>query len=567
MGLSRFCVSLQDVWPILAMWPCAILCLINMHKWLHPSLKGKIYVALEYLIVFQAIFFLFDELYWPHGTIVPFLIVFFSWASANVVWLYTPDCKKKILSIVLHWLFLFALFALALHVLFDVSSMHDAIELWYDWISSAIHYFVYTIKRICRTLTHLYHLSIEPVGAIFSIFAPLWVVVYDGDMWRQIKSQETHLTVSFLAECVVVILALRWMFHHHILAEPFAVIEVTAVVSDAVMWYVWTFLTMAQKRYISKLVWFSVIMGLVVIFCQLVWGVHFFAALSIIWRQFIVRGFILFRGKIVAGFARALAWTRNWWTRAITYIAEFTFVELKRLIVFSLKKMGERGVIKIGIFTVITQLLANKTVKAFKNEKAQRLKRFVGEKKDKTKAWFDELPFEQKLFLSLLSTCIIWLVALFFGHSAFIYPIFPTGTGIKILKFIRLLRSGFFWLAKKLGINKFYEFLLLLFAKSIFGKMSEDLRYKLYLFRKWKLGRFFINNNEFIVVFDKEARDKLRRLRQLEIEHRKKAAEALKYVRKAAADKGKRVVGEAVNRVGGVFVPTPEDSCYYNDCY
>lgn len=523
MDLADISINVLNLWSIIIILimigpPIAVYSISALQGDLR--LKNIILVCLEMYIVLQIIVIAFGEAI-PFENYTVMLAVIFSMSVAIMSW---PKIKplmqgREVAQVIMNWVIFLTFSIIFLH--------YHYIDLWLI-MSRGVYWMVAAFNFVAVLVVRLvYKLSAKEIGAVFSVLQVLLPVIYDGDILRQIRSKKTHKVISFLVELSVVIFILRWMFHQHILSESMLLIECVALVTSIFCWYFWASVDVKTKNKLKVAIWLMIFVGVIILICQLIWDVHFMMAVRMFIFKIIVPFSLAF--KQVAGrvLIKVVAMTKTFWGKAVFFVAGFSWLKFRAIGGWIVRQFSKRALIKGIIGAVVLQVFASKKMRNAKAEKIAKLKNNLRRGKDRWKS----ISYWNRLLVSLVGTMVFMVVLATFHipiDMLFTYVFVPSGTGAKLAGAGMKIAQGIRWvfgllakLAKKLWLNKTTDFVMALFAKTIVGRLSNRLQHRLYMFRKWRLGRFALQNNETFHWVNKKARDKLRQARRLEIAKRK----------------------------------------------
>ncbi|XLQ20086.1 MAG: hypothetical protein ACKUBY_05915 [Candidatus Moraniibacteriota bacterium] len=512
----------------------------------HSRVKSVFIFFLEYAVILQMAIAIFGGSHWQHGSIVVFATIWFTlvltWSTWSFIWPRLSDEKKESIRVLLRWVPVWA-FALALlHNKGDVRSLQDAIILWHSIVNFsqklAQDIFMATVVNVHKLVCK----SIVPFGILVTITLPILCILHNLNAVFESMTQKARNILFFCGEVGVVTFAVKWVCYRLTISKAMFVIEVAAIMGTTIMWRIWSRLTVKVKRQICPVIWLCIILSIIILICQLVWDVHFFAAVTIVWRSIILKVLIFIKSKAILYTGYIISFTKLWWGRGITLITTLSWAQAKNFGVFAAQKVSARGAIKLGIALAITQFFANKKARALKNEKVMWAKLFFGKYKDRAVTHYKSLSFPRQMFWCIIGMTAIWLMG---GSADFIYPLFPKGVLIKIFAGFRTVMGLFGAGLRKLGVNKVFEFISVILAKTFFGKMSLGGKHRMYMFRKWKIGRFVIGNNRLVMLINKDSRKEARRLRQISIDGGK--LQALQATGQSVINASGKVLGSAVH--------------------
>lgn len=551
MDITALGITKHDLWSIFAivllMRPCMLLHQGNLlQQALHSRTKSAFIFFLEYAIILQMAIAVFGGSHWQHGNIVVYSTIWFTMLILRFAWqLLWPKLsaeRKESFNIMMRWTLIGAVALVLLHKKGHVDSLQDAILLWHSIVSFSqklvqdifVFIVVNTHKLTCK--------AIAPFGVLVTVTLPILCILHNLSAIFESMTQKARNILFFCGEVSVVTFAVKWVCYRLTISKTMFVIEVAAIMGTAIMWRIWSRLTVKVKRQICPIVWLCIILSMIILICQLVWDVHFFAAVTIVWRSVIVKLLIFIKKKAILYTGHIISFTKLWWGRSITLITTLSWAKAKTFGVFAAQKVSARGAAKVSIAFMITQFLANKRMKALKNEKIMWAKSFFGKHKDRAVTHYKSLSFPRQMFWCVVGMVAIWLIG---GSVDFIYPIFPKGVLVKIFAGFRIVMGWFGSGLRKLGVNKIFEFISVVLAKTIFGKMSRGAKYRIYMFRKWKIGRFVIGNNRLVMLINKDSRREARRIRQIGIENGK--LQALQATGQSVINASGKMLGSAVN--------------------
>ncbi|MEN8252363.1 MAG: hypothetical protein ABFQ53_02180 [Patescibacteria group bacterium] len=336
------------------------------------------------------------------------------------------------------------------------------------------------------------------------------------------------------------------IFGRELCVEKEPVIFAVTVMSILTVFSAWNALSIKQKRWFRGATFLLGAVLSIILAVQLYYDITFYMAIGLLWRKVFVKSFLYFKAKFLFIIAKTIKLTSSFWRASVRFVVTMTWRKASGLFgTFSLQFFW-RWIKKILLFLFIYQIAANRMRRLFMNEKMQQLKTVAMSRKETALTWYKGLKFRYKFIFCIGAT----MSSFFVGESwDFFYPFLPKGIVVKLIGLVKSLGGLITFALKRLGLQGFIDTTTAWVMRKVSTRMSDDLRYKWTLYRKWRLGRMVIMIDRWIMILNRPVRKKARVMRQTAIENHKAIMTRFASVQCALDEKAHFVADVAKNGV------------------